>query len=115
MIHAQRTLVVRCPDWPLSALGMTPADPAAVLAAGRVVAASAAARSAGVAVGQRRREAQARCPVVVVLDRDEAAEARRFEAVAAAPADEGAPDLPASQDPSPEGRSPDDTASGDPA
>ena len=37
------------------------------------------------------------------------------EAVAAAPADEGAPDLPASQDPSPEGRSPDDTASGDPA
>ena len=84
MIHAQRTLVVRCPDWPLSALGMTPADPAAVLAAGRVVAASAAARSAGVAVGQRRREAQARCPVVVVLERDEAAEARRFEAVAAA-------------------------------
>jgi NADH-quinone oxidoreductase subunit J len=37
------------------------------------------------------------------------------EAVAAVPADEGAPDLPASQDPSPEGRSPDDTASGDPA
>ena len=37
------------------------------------------------------------------------------EAVAAAPAAEGAPDLPASQDPSPEGRSPDDTASGDPA
>ncbi|HIM65562.1 MAG TPA: DNA polymerase Y family protein, partial [Acidimicrobiia bacterium] len=62
---------------------MTPADPAAVLAAGRVVAASAAARSAGVAVGQRRREAQARCPVVVVLERDEAAEARRFEVVAA--------------------------------
>ena len=37
------------------------------------------------------------------------------EAVVAVPADEGAPDLPASQDPSPEGRSPDDTASGDPA
>ena len=37
------------------------------------------------------------------------------EAVAAVPADEGAPDLSASQDPSPEGRSPDDTASGDPA
>ncbi len=79
-----RTLVVRCPDWPLTALGVVPDEPALVLAAGRVAAASEAARAAGVARGQRRREAQGRCPGVVVLERDEAAEARRFEPVAAA-------------------------------
>ena len=79
-----RTLVVRCPDWPLTALGVAPGDSALVLAGGRVAAASEAARAAGVAVGQRRREAQGRCPDVAVLERDESAEARRFEPVAAA-------------------------------
>jgi len=79
-----RTLVVRCPDWSLTVLGVAPGDPALVLAAGRVAAASEAARAVGVARGQRRREAQGRCPEVAVLERDEAAEARRFEPVVAA-------------------------------
>jgi len=79
-----RTLVVRCPDWPLTALGVEPAEPALVLASGRVAAATPVAREAGVACGQRLREAQFRCPEVRVLERDDAREARRFEAVAAA-------------------------------
>ena len=79
-----RTLVVRCPDWPLTALGVEPSEPVVVLAAGRVLATTVAARKAGVARGQRRREARFRCPEVRVLERDDAREARRFEAVAAA-------------------------------
>ena len=79
-----RTLVVRCPDWPLTALGVGPVEPALVLASGRVVATTPAARWAGVARGQRLREAQFRCPEVRVLERDDSREARRFEAVAAA-------------------------------
>ncbi len=79
-----RNLVVGCPDWPLVALGVDPAEPALVLAAGRVAATTPAARSVGVARGQRRRDAQFACPEVRVLDRDEAREARSFEAVASA-------------------------------
>jgi len=33
-----RTLVVCCLDWPLTALGVAPSDPAMVLASGRVAA-----------------------------------------------------------------------------
>ena len=79
-----RTLVVRCPDWPLTALGVGPLQPALVLASGRVVATTPAAREAGVARGQRLREAQFRCPEVRVLERDDSLEARRFEVVVAA-------------------------------
>ena len=84
MTEPVRTLVVCCLDWPLTALGVAPSDPAMVLASGRVAAASVTARSAGVVVGQRRRGAQARCPEAVVLERDEVIEARRFEAVVVA-------------------------------
>ena len=87
MTEPVRTLVVRCPDWPLTALGVAPSDPAMVLISGRVVAASVAARSVGVAEGQRRRRAQACCPEAVVLERDEVIEARRFEAVVEALSD----------------------------
>lgn len=79
-----RTLAVWCPDWPLVAAGVPPTEPAVVVVANRVVATSAGARACGVAVGQRRREAQGRCPEVAVLDRDPDREARRFEPVAAA-------------------------------
>jgi protein ImuB len=79
-----RTLVVWCPDWPVVAAGHGPGDPAAVVYANRVVACSPAARAEGVRVGLRRREAQARCPALVVLAPDPAGEARSFEAVAAA-------------------------------
>jgi protein ImuB len=49
-----------------------------------VFAASPEARAEGVRIGIRRREAEARCPGLVVIDRDPAAEARTFEAVARA-------------------------------
>ena len=70
-----RTVVVRCPDWPvrsaMSAAGVDPegADeiPAAVVFANQVVSTTPAARAEGVRRGLRRREAQSRCPRLVVL------------------------------------------------
>ncbi|MBW3557856.1 MAG: DNA polymerase Y family protein, partial [Actinobacteria bacterium] len=86
----QRTLVVWCPDWPVTAALLSEpgraADevvPAAVVHANLVVACSAAARAEGVQRGLRRREAQARCPGLVVVERDAGAEARAFEPVVA--------------------------------
>ncbi|MFN0090632.1 MAG: DNA polymerase Y family protein, partial [Acidimicrobiales bacterium] len=78
-----RTLVVWCPDWPVAALGLLD-RPAAVLEANRVAAASPAARREGVRVGLRRRDAQARCPELVLAERDARREARAFEPVVAA-------------------------------
>lgn len=52
-----------------------------VLHANRVVAHSSAAAAEGVAVGQRRREAQARCPLVRIEQHDAARDARAFERV----------------------------------
>ncbi|MDQ1402293.1 MAG: protein ImuB [Actinomycetota bacterium] len=80
-----RTLVVWCPDWPVVAAGFDGTTvPVAVLFANRVVACSAAARAEGVKRGLRRREAQSRCPEVVVLERDPARDARAFEPAVAA-------------------------------
>lgn len=81
---AVRTLVAWCPDWPVVALGRPLDEPVAVVHANRVVAASPAARRAGVARGLRRRVAQSRCAELAVLERDEAREARAFEPVLAA-------------------------------
>jgi protein ImuB len=77
-----RTLVVHVADWPLVAAGVPASEPAVVVRANRVVAASVAARAEGVAPGLRRRQAQARCPHVTVLDHDPARDARAFEPVA---------------------------------
>ena len=79
-----RTLVLLVPHWPLTAAGYPPEVPAAVVSANRVVAASPAARAEGVVVGLRRRESQARCPHLEVLDHDPDRDARRFEPVVAA-------------------------------
>jgi protein ImuB len=80
-----RVLVVWCPDWPVVAAGLVEGipvyEPVAVLAANRVVACSAAARTEGVRPGLRRREAQSRCPWLVILDDDPARDARAFEPV----------------------------------
>ncbi|MET0134467.1 MAG: DNA polymerase Y family protein [Kibdelosporangium sp.] len=82
-----RTLVVWCPDWPVvaaaSAAGLRSAVPMAVVAANRVVASSAVARTEGIRRGMRRREAQGRCPELVVFEDDPIRDARLFEAVAA--------------------------------
>ncbi|MGI9599221.1 MAG: DNA polymerase Y family protein, partial [Acidimicrobiales bacterium] len=79
-----RMTVVWCPDWPVVSWGVPLDEPAAVLVANRVVATTPAARANGVALGQRRRDAQGRCPELAVLDRDIDREARLFEPVAAA-------------------------------
>lgn len=80
-----RTIAVWCPDWPVAAaVRETKIDmsaPVAVLHGNRVVACSHTARAGGVRRGQRRREAQGRCPSLAVLPRNEAAEARAFEPV----------------------------------
>ena len=77
-----RTLVVHCPDWPVLAAGPEPSAAMIVVRANRVVAASMAARAAGIEVGLRRREAQRRCPHVEVVEHDPGRDARAFEPVA---------------------------------
>ncbi|MGB9047358.1 MAG: DNA polymerase Y family protein [Pseudonocardiaceae bacterium] len=83
-----RVVVVWCPDWPVVAgavaEGLAGQTPAAVVAANRVVACSAVARAQGVCRGQRRREAQGRCPDLIVLADDSDRDARVFEPVIAA-------------------------------
>jgi protein ImuB len=83
-----RTLLVRCPDWPVIAAeivdGVPAHAPVAVLHANRVTACSPAARAEGVTIGLRKREAQGRCPQLVVVDADPARDARAFEPVVAA-------------------------------
>ena len=83
MDAATRTLVVRCPDWSVVAAGVPLDVPAAVFHANRVVATSPAARAQDIVLHHRRREAQARCPALLVLDRDQARDARVFEPVVA--------------------------------
>jgi protein ImuB len=81
-------LVVWCPDWPVTAAGaaaaLLPGRPIAVVTGNLVVAASAPARAEGVRRGMRRREAQGRCPELVVFADDPDRDARLFEPVAAA-------------------------------
>ena len=80
---AVRTLVVWCPDWPLVAAGL--ADrPAAVVFSNRVVASSALARAEGVRLGQRKREAQACCPELVVVGEEPTRDVASFEPVVVA-------------------------------
>ncbi len=76
-----RTMVVWVPDWPLVAAGVPADEPAAAFVANRVVACTAAARAADVRRHMRRREAQARCPSLRVLDHDPDRDARAFEPV----------------------------------
>ncbi len=88
MVAATRTMVIWCPDWPVtaaaSAVGCPPDAPVAVLDKGRVLASSAAARADGVRRGLRARDAQSRCPELVVLTYDPALDNRAFEPVVTA-------------------------------
>lgn len=83
-----RTMLVWCPDWPVLAAeiveGVPAHGPVAILAANRVIACSEAARAEGIRRGLRKREAQSRCPQLVVLDHDPGRDARAYEPVVAA-------------------------------
>ncbi|MGQ0805755.1 MAG: DNA polymerase Y family protein [Actinomycetota bacterium] len=89
---AERTACLWCPDWPVVALRSRDPGlrevPVAVLERGErgpvVLSMSAEARAEGVTTGLRRREAETRCPGLVVIDADPPVEARAFEAVARA-------------------------------
>lgn len=80
-----RVLALWCPDWPAvaaaAAADLPASDPVAVVSANRVVACSATARAAGVRRGLRRREAQARCPELHLLQSDPSRDTRLFEPV----------------------------------
>jgi len=83
-----RTLVVWCPDWPVMA-ALAERDlpghlPAAVFAANVVQACNGGARDFGIRRGMRRRDAQSRCPELIVLDQVPERDARAFERVLAA-------------------------------
>ncbi len=89
-----RVLVVWCPDWPVMAgmaeaadadpaAGLTSRQPAAVLADHVVEVCNVPARAEGVRRGQRRRDAQARCPDLVLLPDRPERDARYFEPVLA--------------------------------
>ncbi|WP_350349907.1 DNA polymerase Y family protein [Agromyces sp. G08B096] len=85
MTAPTRTIVLWCPDWPVFAAmrehGLEDDAPVALTDGGLVFACSAAARRDGVARGLRLREAQLRCPALVVLAYDAALDARAFEPV----------------------------------
>jgi protein ImuB len=81
--RAVRTLAVWGPDWPVIAAGGQPDQPVAVVASGRILVCSAAARLEGVRRGQRLRDAQSRCPDLQVHPDDPSRDTRAFESVAA--------------------------------
>ncbi|MBB5631978.1 protein ImuB [Cryobacterium mesophilum] len=80
-----RVMLVWCPDWPVEAAirlhGHTAATPIAVIQTGRVYACSAPARAQGVSRGLKLREAQARCPALLVTPWRPEDDARAFEPV----------------------------------
>ncbi len=80
-MEVERTLVVWCPDWPVTAMALDHDDPAAVIEANRIVSCTDTARSDGVRRGQRRREAQQRCPTISLVEREITREFRAFESV----------------------------------
>ncbi|HEY3546400.1 MAG TPA: DNA polymerase Y family protein [Propionicimonas sp.] len=83
--EGDRCLVLWFPGWPVTAWalseGADAARPVAVVSANRIVACSPQASAEGVATGQRRREAQSRCPNLLVLPADEARDNREFAQV----------------------------------
>lgn len=85
---AARSMIVWCPDWPvraaMQAAAMPAGTPLALMRGGRIHACSAPARAEGVRRGLRQRDAQSRCPELVVLAYDEANDIRAFEPAAGA-------------------------------
>ncbi|WP_067561907.1 DNA polymerase Y family protein [Nocardia acidivorans] len=87
-MKTRRVVALWCPDWPAVAAaaeaGAPVTRPVAVLAANRVVACSALARAEGIRRGLTKREAQGRCPELLVAQEDPDRDARLFEPVVAA-------------------------------
>ena len=83
-----RSMVLWVPDWPIVAgvrMAKLPADaPLALIDRGIVFACSAAARAEGVKRGLRVREAQARCPQLVVKPYEQQLDQRAFETIVTA-------------------------------
>ena len=88
-----RSLVLWFPDWPVTAIAREAGagvagdaggrHPLAVVERNLVVACSASARADGVRRGQRRRDAQARCPGLTIVAADAARDQRAFAPVVA--------------------------------
>ncbi|MGJ9420902.1 DNA polymerase Y family protein [Aeromicrobium sp. CF3.5] len=79
-----RTLVLWAPDWPVVSVAAqlgAGGGPVAVLSKGAVLACSQSARAEGVRRGMRRRDAQSRCPDLVLHDHQPDADARAFEEI----------------------------------
>jgi protein ImuB len=80
-----RVMVVWCPDWSVVAAldeaERSPRSPAAVLSANVVEVCNGPARAEGVRRGQRRRDAQSRCPDLLLLPANPDRDARAFEPV----------------------------------
>ncbi len=76
--------VLWCPNWAVVAAQAEADEPVVVLHGNRVVAHSLAAGREGIAVGQRRRQAQTCCPSVRIVAHDPDGDARRFEGVVTA-------------------------------
>lgn len=83
-----RVVAVWCPDWPAIAAARAESigveHPLAVLQNGAVMACNAPARAAGVRRGGKRRDAQFRCPELIVREADLGRDAAEFEPVARA-------------------------------
>ena len=83
-IDPHRTLVLTVPDWPAVAAAaeheLSPGTPVAVLNAGKVIAANAPARAAGIALGNNKRAVGFRCPEAHVVAWDEDVDNKHFSA-----------------------------------
>ncbi|MFZ9483495.1 MAG: DNA polymerase Y family protein [Ilumatobacteraceae bacterium] len=80
-MRVPRHAVVWWPHWGVVAVDPAPGEPVAVWHAHRVAACTPSARAEGVRVGQRRREAQGRCPLLRWEPADPDRAARAFEPV----------------------------------
>ncbi len=88
---AERVLVLWVPDWPIHAYllehgaeALAPDTAVALIAQHRIVACSASARSAGIRVEMREREARSVCPELAVHPHDPEVDVRRFAPVVTA-------------------------------
>lgn len=83
--NAPRLLVLHVPDWAVQmqarSARLDERTPIALIAVGKVVACTLAARREGVRVGMRQRDAQGRCPGLQVMREDPSVAVRGFEPV----------------------------------